>query len=139
MVLVYLAELYRQQGGCILFVTPTQKSADTVLDYVLKVCPWVKPVRVYRKHDEEAELRKSGQVEFNDADIMEQAIEITIIMAMRRDKREKVFGRSQYSLARTMMERALSQMDLLSTALIPRRLLRNFETKSTSYWLGVRI
>ena len=107
--IVHVGVVYWKMGGAILYITPTQKTADTVIEYLLRLDVKILVVRVYRRSDEEGELRKGQIAESIDMEI--QSLEISIILTLRKEGRDKVFGKSEYSLARTMLDRALSGVD----------------------------
>ena len=107
----HLGIIYCKVGGAVMFATPTQKSADTIAEYMVKIAPDIPIVRVYRQADENRELRKDPPSLKETVDIQLQAIEIAVILAARKEQHEKVFGKAQYSLARTMPDRALSGVD----------------------------
>ena len=91
-------------------MTPTNKSADAVVEQMENIDKSIPIVRVYRRSDEESELRKGTSPE-DIVDLGEETLEISIIMALRKEGRDKVFGKSSYSLARIMLNRALSNVD----------------------------
>ena len=107
----HMAVIYRKMSGAVMVTTPTQLSADNFLEYVLKIDPSIKPIRPYRQADEFEKLRRDSPTSENIFDAKLQLMEITVILNLRKEERDKVFGKSKYSVARTMMNRALSEVD----------------------------
>lgn len=110
---VHLSIVYWRTGGHVVYLAPTQQSCDHALSVLKSIAPEIAVIRLYRAHHEEGEYRTaaSASASTDELDIDNQILEMSIIMAMRKDRRDKVFGHSKYSLARTVIDRALSCRD----------------------------
>ena len=108
---VHLSVVYWRTGGHVVYLAPTQQSCDHALSVLKTVAPEIPVLRLYRAHHEEGEYRTAASGSTDEVDIDNQILEMSIIMAMRKDRRDKVFGHSKYSLARAVIDRALSCRD----------------------------
>ena len=108
---VHLSVIYWKVGGHVMYLAPNQASCDNALECLQKVAPDIPVIRVFRVQHEQGEYRKGTASVGDKIDMEKEILEIAIIVAMRKKRRDKVFGLSKYSLARTMLDRALSGAD----------------------------
>lgn len=99
-------------SGCVAFTGFTNETVDILLELLVKLCPECKPVRVSKGQHEKEESHKGHRTQDSeDANIEQQAVEIAVFLAMRKQNGLKDIRHSQYSLARTTMNRAIANED----------------------------
>ena len=126
-------------NGAIIVVTPTQLTGDNYVEYVERIASGIDIVRPYRQADEQGELRSGPPSEEEMIDVELQMMEITIILNLTKETRDKVFGKSQYSLSRKMMDRALSGTDgQFFISYKPRDATEEAASEQIDLWVALR-